>query len=334
MELGTVIPQIDSTEPSKNPDAAALALTGDTATDLANIAKEMGVSLDKDGNVATSKTVAQPAVVTHSPAPTQPQAAQVPVVNEVKPEVNTEVPAKFQNPDGTLNEEKLNKSTKSAEEMIAYYRAKEREAQQIQNRVNNPAPVNQARQEQVPVQAQTQLTPLEIQMANDLLTESANYGSPITQGQAIAQARVMARGLEAKHAAELNVTADLRAELEDGKRSRELQGLMDADRELMTPEMADRLWKIRQDNPEIDKAQFPWRKAYIHHLGEQEIQRRSGQVKTPNPTGQAAQVPPTPVGPVTRVQPTVNLADPKSLTNEQLEEQIRKMYPRYRGINK
>lgn len=314
-----VVPQIDGTNPTTTPDAAAMAITGNNAVDLANIAKEMGVTLDAKGNV-TKANAAQPAVVTPSPVPTQPQAAT--------PVVTSEVPAKFQNADGTVNEEKLVKSTKSVEEMLAYYRSKEREAQQVQNRVNNPpatptAPAHQANQP-------AQLTQLEISMANDLLAESAAYGAPISQGQAIAQARVMARGLEAKHAAELSITDDIRRELGENRMTLELKALMDADDTLLTPQVADRILEIRKENPRMQS----YREAYIHHLGEQEIAKRTGQVKTPTPTGQVAKAPPTPIGPVSRVQSTVNLANPTSLSNEQLEAEIRKAYPRYRGINK
>lgn len=308
------IPQINGNGPSENPDAQALALTGNTAVDLANVAKELGVTLDAAGNVATEHTDAQPVAVTPTPrAPAQPQAAPV------KTEAAADVPAKFQNADGTPNVEKIEKSTKSVEEMLAYYRAKEREAHQAQNRVNNPAP-----NAPVTVAPQTtQLSPLEYQMAQDLIAEHSAQGINLDQRSAIAQARVMARGLEAKHAAEANMTESLRREVGEQRMTAELKDLMAADQDLLTPEVADRVLAIKQANPQMRS----YREAYIQHLGEQAIAQRTGQVKTPTPTGQAAKAPPTPVGPVTRVQRTVDISNPHSMTTEQLEAEARKMFP-------
>ncbi len=314
MELGEVIPQIDTNGPSVNPDAAAMALTGDTATDLANIAKEMGVKLDASGNVAKVQTPAQPTV---TPSP-------VPVVAAEKAVPATEVPAKFQNPDGTASVEKIEKSTKSVEEMLAYYKAKEREANQVQNRVNNPPPANQ---QPIPPQT-TQLSPLEISMAQDLINEHAAQGINLDQRTAIAQARVMARGLEAKHAAERSMTEDLRREVTEQRLTVELKDLMAADENLLTPAVADRVLAIKQERGGT------YREAYIQHLGEQEIAKRTGQVKTPIPTGQTVKAPPTPVGPVTRVQATVSANNPEAMTNDQLEAAVRAAFPRYRGINR
>ncbi len=307
MEM-TEIPQIDGTQPLANPDAKALALTGDIATDLANVAKELGVPLDNRGNVVQGQ-VAQPARVTPSPEPQQPQAANV--------EPNTtEVPAKFQNPDGTPNVEKIEKSTKSVEEMLAYYRSKEREAQQTQNRVNNPPTTPPNAQPQT-----NQLSPLEYQMAQDLINESAAQGLQLDHRQAIAQAKVMARGLEARHAAERSMTDDLRREVTEQRMTTELKDLMDADENLLTPAVADRVLAIKQERGGT------YREAYIQHLGEEAIRQRTGQVKTPTPTGQTAKAPPTPDGPVARVQRTVDISNPKAMTTEALEAEARKMFP-------
>lgn len=322
MEIAEV-PQVQALDRSVQPDSKAMSLTGDTMKDLNNIAKEMGVSLDAKGNIAevqpTPAPVTQPQV-----APDQPQA----VVTE--PEKPVEVPAKFQNPDGTVNVEKLEKSSASVDEMIARYRAKEREAQQLQNRVNNPPPVAQVVQPiQQPVQAQ--LSPLEYQMAQDLVAKAAAQGLQLDHRLAIAQAQVMAQGLEAKHAAEMSLTQDLRQRVEDNERSRELQGLIDSDPALLSPGMVDTLWKVRQENPWLEKAPEPWKAAYIHLKG---TQGHAPQVKTPNPTGTTAKAPPTPVGPVTRVQKTVDITDKRQLqglTIEQLEAEAKKLFPGFNG---
>lgn len=318
MEM-TEIQQVDGAAPTRNPDAQAMALTGNTAVDLANIAREMGVTIDKTtGNVA-EVTQAQPAAVTRPPEPAQPQAA--PVVTEA-PAV--EVPAKFQNPDGTVNEEKLVKSTKSIEDMIVYYKGKEREAQQAQNRVNNPpaAPVVQAQ----PLAPNAPLSALERDMAQAIFDDARALGEPISEATAIRQARGQIRIADVQHKAAVdaarNESADIRRELGESKMAVELQGLIEKDNSLLTPQVADRLIQIK-----AEKNLPNYREAYIHHLGEVEFQKRTGQVQTPTPTGPAAKAPPTPVGPVARVQRTVDTSNPQGMTTEALEAEVRKLYP-------
>ena len=324
MEL-TQVPQIDGTNPNPTPDAAAMALTGNTMQDLQNVAREMGVSLDRDGNVveapAQPSPVSQPAPVPQhvESAPAQPQAAEQPATQPVQ------VPQKFQNPDGTPNVEKIVKSTLSADEAIAKYRAKEKELSQIQNRVNNPPPQ--------PVQPQPQqgvyLSDLERGVASDLMREAAALGSPISEGQAVAQARVMARLAEAKYTAELNATADLRTKVEDYQRTLELKEMLDKDPALLSGEMADALWKVRQDNPWLNNAPEPWKAAYHYYRGQY---GHATQVQTPTPMGPTVKAPPTPVGPVTRVQRTVDVTNPKSLSDADLVAEIRKIHPNFRNI--
>ena len=323
MEM-TQVPEINVADATRTPDAAAMALTGNTATDLANIAKELGVSLDASGNVAPAEAPTQPApVLTPIPAQAQPQADGQPKSDAIP----AQIPAKFQNPDGTVNEQRLEKSTQSIDEAIARYRVKEREFAQLQNKVNNPIP-----QAQPQTQAPAQLTAFEVQIAQDLLNESAAAGEPMRQAHAIAQARVMAKGLEAKYAAEMDATSDLRRRLEDNERSRELQGMIDGDASLMSADMVERLWAIRQENDYLNKAKEPWKAAYTFFKGTQ--QTLGGQVQTPNPTGQTAKAPPTPVGPVSRVQKSVNLesiADIKSLSDEELTALTKQAFPGLRA---
>lgn len=311
----TEIPQIDSSVPSSNPDAVAMALTGDTMTDLKNVAAEMGIKLDSGLNVVEAqpetKTVATPAP---QPVPAQqPQAAKADV----------EVPAKFQNEDGTPNVEKIGKSTKSVEEMLAYYKTKEREANQAQNRVNNPPlqALPPTPQPHVP-QAGFQLTQFERQAAIDILADAQALGIQMTDSQAILQARADIRMAEAKHAAELSATEDIRRELNETRMAAELEGLIKHDGTLLTKEVADRVLAIKSE-----QGFKTYRQAYIFHRGEQDVAQRTGQVQTPIPTGTTAKAPPTPVGPVTRVQRTVDTSNPKSLTDDQLEAEVRKLYP-------
>lgn len=317
MEM-TEIPQVDGAAPIQNPDAQALALTGNTAVDLANVAKELGVTLDANGNVAESAPVAQPekTVPATPPEPVtrQPQAA--PVTKEA-----VEVPAKFQNPDGTPNVEKVEKSTAEILKGIEYYKSKEREFHQLQNKVNNPAP-SQPQFQTNPAQ----LSPLEVKMAQDLIAEHAAQGITLDQRSAIAQARVMARGLEAKHEVERNMTEDLRREVSETRMTAELRDLIDADSELLTPAVADRVLAIKNE-----RGYKTYREAYIQHLGEVAIAQRTGQVQTPNPTGQTAKAPPTPVRPVTRVLKTVDTSNPHAMTDDQIMAELKKINPSFRG---
>ena len=321
MEM-TEVPQIDITNANPNPDAAAMALTGDNRQDLAAIAKEMGVSLDADGNVVEASVQPTPA---QTPTPVKAvETAKSQAAEQPKTEIL--IPAKFQKPDGTVDEKRLEKSSASLDEAIARYRAKEREFQQLQNKVNNPPP---GQQHQAP--ASIPLSPLEVQIARDLIAESAALGAPLSEGHAIAQAKVMSRALEAKYAAEMDATSDLKRRIEDNERARELQGLIDGDPRLLTSEMVDALWNIRQSNPYLNSAPEPWKAAYTFYLGQQ---TRGGQVKTPTPTGQAAKAPPTPVGPVSRVGQFVNLGDRtalEALRTEQLEALVKQEFQGFRG---
>lgn len=319
--------EIDGTNPTNTPDAAALAMTGDTMADLAAVAKEMGVPIDSNGNVveAPAQSAPVPAAQPQAPKPVA-VAPAAPNQTAEQPATPVEVPEKFQNPDGTPNVEKIEKSTRSVEEALAYYKAKEREMSQAQNRVNNP-PATQPVQPVAPAQP---LHPLEVQMANHLIQEAAAQGLQLDQRLAIAQAKVMAAGLEAKYDAELNATADIRREMQEAKMSQELGRLIDSDNSLVSPEVADRLIAIKQ---ELGLKTFD--KAYAVYLGEQEIKRRTQghtqQVLTPTPKGVTAKAPPTPVAPVARVQKSVDVSNPHSLSDADLLAEIRKIHPTFRG---
>lgn len=318
MEM-TEVPQVDNSRPVQNPDAQAMALTGNTAVDLANVARELGVTLDASGNVAESQPAAQPAAVTPPQEPARPQAApEQPQVTSDKPAETVEVPQKFQNPDGTPNVDKIDKSTMSLTERIAKFKALEREHSQLQNKANNPPAAPQP----VVPQTNAQLSPLEYQMAQDLLNEAAAQGVALDQRLAIAQARVMARGLEAKHAAERSITEDLRREVNEQRMTAELSDLLEADPSLATPEAANRVIAIK-----AEQGFKTYREAVVHYFGEQALAQRTGQVRTPTPTGQTAKAPPTPVSPVTRVHKTVDLNNPKTLSDADLEAQARKLFP-------
>jgi hypothetical protein len=320
----TMVPQVDATNPNPTPDAKAMALPeGSTMDQLRAVAKEMNIPLTPEGNIAETQETAQPASEPKVESPPQAQVQAAPPAH-----APAEVPKKFQNPDGTVNVEKLEKSTKSVEEMLAYYRGKEAEAQKAQNRVNNPPPNPQAPQTFVPPQG---LSPLEVQAAQDILADAQALGHKMTQNEAILMARAQVRMNEARLNAELNATEDIRRELNETKLTTELQGLMNRDPELLTPQTADRLVELRNElrkqNPNAS-----YRDAYVLHLGQLELQRRTGQVLTPNPTGQTVKAPPTPVGPVSRVQGSVDLSNPKALPDDILLAEIRKIHPNFRNL--
>lgn len=334
MEQG-MVPQLDASYPTTNPDAAAMALTGNTMADLANVAKELGVTLGPDGNPVEAPAQSAPVpaaqdpvqnIVTEqeTPAPAAQQTAE-------QPTEPVKVPAKFQNEDGSPNVEKIAKAEQNIDAMIERYKAKEREAQQLQNRVNNPplAQPVQTVQPIAPVPVAPQ--PLELQVANDILTETQaliNQGYQPAQAQALATARVQVKLQEARYQAEVSATADLRRQVEDTRRTQELKDMVEKDPALLSPEMVDTLWQVRQANPWLNNAPEPWKAALHFYRGSQ---GHAQPVTTPNPTGQTAKAPPTPVRPVARVQPAADLSKPQNLTDDQLVAEIRKVYPGFRN---
>lgn len=325
----TMVPQIDATNPSSNPDAAAMSLPeGSIMDQLRAVAREQGVTVDANGNVAAPAQSA-PVPAAQAPAQVQPTPAAPNQTAEQPAEPIVEVPQKFQNADGTPNVEKIAKSTANIDEMIERYKAKEREAQQLQNRVNNPLPTA-VPAVPPPATQSAALQPLEIQVANDILSETQNLinqGYQVQQAQAIATARVQVRLQEARYGAEMSATAELRQRVEDQQRTVELKGMIENDPGLLSAEMADTLWKVRQENPWLNKAPEPWKAALHYYRGTQGTAQR---VMTPTPTGTTAKAPPTPVGPVARVQPTVP-SNPHQMTNDQLVSEIKKIWPTFRG---
>src|SRR5258708_6493581 len=97
-----MVPEIRIDAAMTNPDATALAQSDDTATALAAIAREKGVVLDANGNVATQLKTDE---VRQIVADTQPQAVETTQV-QADAVIAQGVPAKFQNQDGTVNVEK------------------------------------------------------------------------------------------------------------------------------------------------------------------------------------------------------------------------------------
>lgn len=309
MEQG-MIPEVSVVDSVKNPDAQAMALTGNTMTDLQNIAKEMGVQVDpssgeivdKSQPVESPQESAPAAVKAPEPQP-EPQADEAPKVD---------VPAKFQNPDGTTNTEKVAKAEESLDQAIARYKEKEKEFSRLQNKVNNP----QAQEHPSVPRLPSQLSPLEVQVAEDLIAESNALGKPMEQAHAIAQARVIAKIAQAKHQADSDLVEDIRRRVEDTERTNELQTMFNNHPELREPGMVDKLVAIRNQYPEVNASKTPWRSAFLVQKGLESL----SQVKTPTPKGGTAKAPATPVSPVSRVVSNGSPATLKDAWNMDLKD--------------
>lgn len=240
----------------------------------------------------------------------------------------TPVPEKFQNQDGTANVENIEKSTVNAEQAYAKYAEIERQLRQKQNEVaalqkGAPIPVVPNAQ---PVQ-DLNLSPLEIQMAQDMINEAARLGQQLPQWQAIASARVMAKGLEAKYNAESNRLEQIGQKIEDQERRRELEKIAEVDPWVISPDGFEALSKIRQSRPHVNSADQPWTAAYREHLADQVMnQRLLGKVQ-PNPTGLTAKAPPTPVGPAPRVSVQPTAPDINSMSQDAITELVSGMTP-------
>ena len=293
------------------PAAAPAAFTGQPGnlmSDLAALAAEQ-----------------QPAPVTPPQEP--PKEPEQPKTSATAPA--TPIPAKFQNPDGTVSQEKIEKSTLNAEQAYERYAEIERKLRQKQNEVSalqkgapipvapNPAPVSPA---------QVNLSPFEIQVAQDLINEAAALGYAMPQAQAIAQARVQVRLLEAKHNAEATRIEQIGHQLEDQERRRELEAIAKHDPWVISDEGFAALSKIRESRPHVNASKTPWLASYREFLADQVMQERlSGQVQTPTPMGKTVKAPPTPVNPAPRVvvQPTA----PTLQTKEQVDAHVASLTP-------
>lgn len=309
MEM-SITPEVNVVDAVQNPDAQAMALTGNTMTDLQNVAKELGVQLDASGEIVEKS---QPVESPQESAPVANKLQQQPQPEpQAEVETKVEVPAKFQNPDGTANAEKVVKAEESLDQAIARYKEKEKEFSRLQNKVNNPQAQEQPSAPRLP----SQLSPLEIQVAEDLIAESNALGKPMEQAHAIAQARVIAKIAEAKHRADFDLVADIRQRVEETERTNELQTMFKDHPELRDPSMVDKLVQIRNQYPEVNASKTPWRSAFLVQKGLESL----SQVKTPTPKGGTAKAPATPVSPVSRVSPNAGPASVKDAWNMSIKD--------------
>lgn len=271
----------------------------------------------KDMAILAGQSPAAPvAPPTPAPAqPAQPPAAATPAAQaETQPPA---VPEKFQNPDGTVNQERLEKSTVNVEAALEKYRQKEIELRRTQNNVNRlqqglpvpPAPV----QPQVPTQPQQ---PAQGQRLADLLNAelAANPNNP---GMVLEKLAYAMRE-EARNAA-LGQVADLQQEVELQKRDREVEAIGKHDSWVLTDQGFDTLTRIRAEKPWVNQHPNPWTQAYREHLADQAMKQRLGSV-VPMPTPKGATAPVAPAVPTNRApSPTPNLA---GLSKEQIDAHL------------
>lgn len=301
------------------------SVSGDTATipvpeGFTNTPLPVADGFGKPGNIMADLAAMRSAQ--SSPAAVvEPVQAQEPEQSATTPA--TPVPDKFKNQDGSVSQEKLEKSTFNAEQALAKYQEIEKQMRQKQNEVaalklGSPIPVvptPQANPQSV------QLSPFVIQVAQDLINAAAEAGQQMPEAYAIAQARVTVKMMEAKHSAELSMTEGIRQKLEDQDRRRELEAIAQDDNTILSPEGIDALSKIRMDNPWVNQSSTPWQAAYDIYLANQvRSQRLNGTVQTPNPTAKTAKAPPTPVNAAPRVVVRPNA--PTLETSEQINSHV------------
>ena len=226
-----------------------------------------------------------------------------------KPEITTAmapataVPAKFKDENGAVSLEKIEKSTVNAEEAYKKYAELERNLRQKQNEVaalqkSAPAPQSQV----PPIAPNTPLSALERDMAQAIFNDAQSLGQPVTEIQAIVQARSQIRIADIRYQAELSATEQLRDRFEAQDRRTELEKIAEHDPWVISPEGVEALGKIRESFPHVNESRTPWTAAYDQHLANQVKQQRlAGQVPTPTPTAKTARPPATPVQAAPRV---------------------------------
>lgn len=213
------------------------------------------------------------------PEPT-PQAAATP-----------EVPAKFQDKDGNLDQDKLAKSTESAEAQLKKYLDLEKQLRQKANEVARqkqgyPLPEPKG---QEPAPGQTPATTpapdsFEARIDQDIKREGLG---PVL-------ARLFTAASEHGSRLATSEIEGIKTEAVLSQRSRELSAIGKVDPWVLSEKGMERLAQIRQDRPHLLNHPEAWTEAYKVHLGEEAYRNRTGGlVQTPNPT--APRVPPAPI---------------------------------------
>lgn len=236
----------------------------DIALLQAQAAQPQSMTIEKPAEVAMEKT--EPEQPTgQPPAPATP-----------------EIPAKFLDKDGNPDLEKVEKSTRSAEEAIAKYLEKEKVLRQ------KAAEVDRLAKGQGYVPPVVEQAPVESPKADNF--EDQIEADIKTHGTGKTLARLFQAAKDAAYQQARQDVEGLAQEAELNKRERELHGLAKNDPWVVSEQGIEALAKYRETNPRLAN----WTEAYKAYLGDQEYSKRvNRQVTTPTP--KAVTAPPTPV---------------------------------------
>ncbi len=309
MIVTTGVPEVvvGQTAPAaSSPEVKFSGAWGDMAQDMAALEKELTPAQPAHNQA--------PAAATETPKETvaaQPPAPVAPAVPAV------EVPEKFRDASGKLDQEKLIKSYLEAEKGF----------KRLQNaqQAPAPAPVAPQGQPQAPL-APVNLTPFERQVAQDLINEAAAVGYAMPEGQAIAQARVQIRLEEARHKATTAATFAkvdaFESELAERKSREQLDALKQDNPWVLSPEGFRDITAILEEKPWLKQSPTPYADAVDVLLGRRS-KNSQGQVQIPTPTAAQQGIPlPVTAAPVNAAPVVLNsqediLAHVKTLTQEQ-----------------
>ena len=283
------------------PEAAPVGLEAQ----LAAFAKETG----QEGFTPPTETT-----------PTQtPEAKTEPVIEPTQPieAVATDVPVKFQTPEGTADLAKVEKSTVNAEAAIAKYREKERELRQLQNKVNDlqkQAPTIQQEQMPAPVNYAApdlgQVTPQQIM--EDLIQNGMSVDAAKQQATTLYKLAMIAQDTGYRRASqdlEQRFTV-INERVQAESQQKELEAIAQSDPWVFSEDGLKTLSEIRQANPYLNHSDRPWQAAYEKHLANQYKQQRAGGlVKTPTPKAPAALVTPVGAAPTPEAAPQIDFAN-------------------------
>ena len=302
MEMTTLqeFQEAPSNEPPPPPvdPIRATSVSGDKSLPLAQ-------RLDSLRREMLEPAVTPQAVVQEPVQPVQPQAPVTP--EQTQPQA---VPEKFKNPDGTVNVERIEQSTMSAEQALERYRAKEVELKRTINSVNNLTRLPPMPQPQEP-QSQPQEQPGDLAS----LINADLAANPQNPGLVLAKwANAIKESVKSEASQDVR---ELQQEIEQGRRDRELETLAKHDPTVLTQQMIDTLASIRQQKPWLNASPRPWEAAYRDYLADQSLKGRVGsQVQMPSPTRVTAQV--APATTVNRAQVSAPVV-PQSMSKDQID---------------
>ena len=222
---------------------------------------------------STPNTPAQPA----TPAATTEQAAKTP-----------EVPEKFKNPDGTLNTEKLEKSTVNAQEALDKYITLEKELKRKMNQVQaeknlylNP----QAAKAEAPVSN----APVNPDFAKQIEVDIAREGvGPVLT-------KLFTAAQEAAYERAKQDVSSLKEKAAESERRAQVDAIGQRDPWVYTQEGLATLSQVLTEQPYLWEASDPYKAAYMFHKGSLAVNSvpSVASVLTPTPTARPSAPVPT-----------------------------------------